>query len=116
MTPIDFDGRFSRWLRGFLEENQDSFTDISQVEQLMPQLYERFVTTPADWLDGLAPEHYFDGQSPEALVAWISRYELEEVPVPELLLDTIAREGIRARDTLIALMSDPMAPLPSRKM
>lgn len=114
MTPIDFDGKFSRWLRGFLEENQDSFTDISQVEQLMPQLYERFAATPADWLSGLAPEHYFDGQSPDNLVAWISRYEREGVPVPELLLDAIVREGGRARDALIALMSDPQAPLPAR--
>ena len=114
MTPIDFDRRFSHWLRGFLEENQDSFTDVNQVEQLMPQLYYRFVTTPADWLSGQAPEHYFDGQSPEDLVAWISRYELEEVPVPELLLDAIIQEGNRARDALITLMADPSAPLAPR--
>ncbi len=114
MTPIDFDGRFSRWLRGFLEENQDSFTDVSQVEALLPQLYERFVTTPADWLSGLAPESYFEGQSPEALVAWILRYEAEEVPVPELLLDVIARQGKQAREALIALIGNEGAPLSAR--
>lgn len=29
MTPIDFDAQFSRWLRAFLEEHQDSFTDVA---------------------------------------------------------------------------------------
>ena len=71
MTPIDFDGQFSRWLRGFLEENQDRFEDIGQLETMMPQLYERFVQTPADWLSGLAPERYFDGQSADSLVTMI---------------------------------------------
>lgn len=114
MTPIDFDGRFSRWLREFLEENQDRFSDVAQVEALMPQLYDRFVTTPADWLEGQAPEHYFEGQSAHALVAWITRYEAEGVQVPELLLDTIAREGDRARDALIGLITDLLAPHAAR--
>ncbi len=116
MTPIDFDARFSRWLRDFLEENQDSFTDVAQVEALMPELYDRFVTSPADWLSGLAPAHYFDGLSVQALVNWISQYEAEGVPVPELLLDTIAREGARARDALIMLIADPQASIPARMM
>lgn len=114
MTPIDFDAQFSRWLRAFLEEHQDSFTDVAQVEAMMPQLYDRFVTSPADWLSGLAPAHYFEGQSARELVAWIARYEASGVPVPELLLDTIAQQGERARDALIALIADPAASRESR--
>ena len=116
MTPIDFDGQFSRWLRGFLEENQDNFQDINQLEAMMPQLYDQFVKSPADWLSGLAPEHYFEGQNADALVAWIDRYQAEGVQVPELLLDAIAQEGARARDALIALLSDPAAHHEARMM
>jgi len=114
MTPIDFDARFSRWLHDFLEENQSDFTDVAQVEAMMPELYARFVKTPADWLSGQAPERYFDGQSAEALAALIVRYEREGVPVPELLLDTIAEKGARARDALVGLIADAGAPRAAR--
>ncbi|MGI6694842.1 MAG: hypothetical protein ACOX6O_01210 [Christensenellales bacterium] len=116
MTPIDFDGQFSRWLRGFLEENQDRFEDIGQLETMMPQLYERFVQTPADWLSGLAPERYFDGQSADSLVTMIESYLAAEVQVPELLLDAIVDEGARARDALVALIADVAAAHEARLM
>lgn len=116
MTPVDFDGHFSQWLRGFLEENQDSLEDIRQLEAMMPELYERFIKSPADWLEGRAPESYFAGQSPEALVAWLRRYEDEGVQVPELLLDTLAAEGEKARDALVALVGDAAAPQTARMM
>ncbi len=116
MTPIDFDGQFSRWLRGFLEENQDDFEDINQLEAMMPQLYEQFVKSPAEWLSGMAPAHYFDGQSADSLVALIERYQEAGVQVPELLLDAIAAEGAKARDALIALIADASARHEARLM
>lgn len=54
----DFDALFENYLQKWLEENKGKYT-ADELEDMLPQLYEEYVTTPCEEADGLAPEQYY---------------------------------------------------------
>lgn len=117
MNLIDFDSRFTDFLRAWLEENQDHYDDIAQVELLMPELYEQFADAPAAWLEGLSPRQYFEalGQ-PAQLTALMVDYLAQEVPLPDLLPQRLAQLGLAAEDALVDVLLNPAAPQEARML
>lgn len=110
MACIDFDSRFTRFLRVWLDRFQDEYADIEQLEQQMPHLYRLFADSPAPWLDGRTPRNYFEEmQDPGQLVNLIGSYIDEGVPLPDLLLERIAGLGDIAERALIQTMQDTSA-------
>ena len=60
MTIIDFDARFTEVLNKWIEENRHRFRRPEDMEDEVPDVYLRWLNTPADWLEGSAPGEYFD--------------------------------------------------------
>lgn len=107
MTLIDFDARFSQFLRAWLEEHQDECHDLDEVEAMMPTLYEEFAAQPADWLSGLSPRAYFEKmENPRQLLDLMLSYLNGEVPVPDLLLERICDMDLACEDALLYVLYD----------
>lgn len=113
MTIIDFDARFTEVLNKWIEENRHRFRRPEDMEDEVPDVYLRWLNTPADWLEGSAPGEYFDRFSNSAqLCELLCGYIKEGVPVPDPLLDRLAELGDEA--ALMALVKDKTAPCEAR--
>ena len=113
MTIIDFDARFTEVLNKWIEENRHRFRRPEDMEDEVPDVYLRWLNTPADWLEGSAPGEYFDRFSDSAqLCELLCGYLKEGVPVPDPLLDRLAELGDEA--ALMALVKDKTAPCEAR--
>ncbi len=117
MELIDFDGKFSEFLRAWLEEHQEEALDLAEVEQMLPELYEAFLDAPAPWLAGAAPRGYFEGEaSPARLIQRMLDYLRAGVTVPELLLSRLLSLGGPAEAPLVDLLRDAGAPEEARML
>ena len=113
MNIIDFDARFTEVLNKWIEENRHRFRRPEDMEDEVPDVYLRWLNTPADWLEGCTPGEYFDRFSDSAqLCALLCGYIREGVPVPDPLLDQLAELGDEA--ALMALAKDKSAPCEAR--
>lgn len=113
MTIIDFDARFTEVLNKWIEENRHRFRRPEDMEDEVPDVYLRWLNTPADWLEGSAPGEYFDRFSDSAqLCELLCGYVKEGVPAPDPLLDRLAELGDEA--ALMALVKDKTAPCEAR--
>ena len=113
MSIIDFDARFTEVLNKWIEENRHRFRRPEEMEDEVPDVYLRWLNTPADWLEGSAPGEYFDRFSDSAqLCDLLCGYIKEGVPVPDPLLDRLAELGDEA--ALMALVKDKTAPCEAR--
>lgn len=113
MSIIDFDARFTEVLNKWIEENRHRFRRPEEMEDEVPDVYLRWLNTPADWLEGSAPGEYFDRFSDSAqLCGLLCEYIKGGVPVPDPLLDRLADLGDEA--ALMALVKDKSAPCEAR--
>ena len=90
----------------WVKENSEKYKDnMDVIENMMPDVYMEFLQKPADFLDGTAPQDYFE-QFDDAgmLVDWLCQYIHEGVPVPDLLLDRITELGAAAEKSLMELL------------
>ena len=55
MNIIDFDARFTEVLNKWIEENRHRFRRPEDMEDEVPDVYLRWLNTPADWLEGCTP-------------------------------------------------------------
>ena len=60
MQIIDFDAKFSEVLTDWIEKNRSRFRRPDDMENEVPDVYLRWLNTPADWLDGATPGNYFE--------------------------------------------------------
>ena len=91
---LDFDANFTAYLEKWMQMNKNKFKNIEQMEDAMPEVYMRWLNSPAAFLEGVAPSMYFEKFSdPQMLVNWVTEYEAAKVPVPDLLLERIADLG-----------------------
>ena len=71
----------------------------------MPDVYLESLQKPADFLDGVAPQNYFEQfDDADMLVGWLCDYTAQGVPVPDLLLERITSLGESAEKSLLALL------------
>ena len=113
MSIIDFVARFTEVLNKWIEENRHRFRRPEEMEDEVPDVYLRWLNTPADWLEGSAPGEYFDRFSDSAqLCGLLCEYIKGGVPVPDPLLDRLADLGDEA--ALMALVKDKSAPCEAR--
>lgn len=113
MKIIDFDAHFTDVLNDWIEKNQARFKKPDDMEDEVPDVYLRWLNTPADWLDGVAPGAYFDRFSDSAeLCEGLKEYIAQEVPVPDPLLDRLAE--LADDKVLLELSKDKTAPCEAR--
>lgn len=113
MQIIDFDARFTEVLNDWIEKNRSRFRKPDDMEDEVPDVYLRWLNTPADWLDGATPGEYFDQFSDSAeLCETLKQYIAEGVPVPDPLLDRLA--DLADEQVLLDLAKDKAAPCEAR--
>lgn len=113
MQIIDFDARFTEVLNDWIEKNRSRFRKPDDMEDEVPDVYLRWLNTPADWLDGATPGEYFDQFSDSAeLCETLKQYIAEGVPVPDPLLDRLA--DLADEQVLLNLAKDKAAPCEAR--
>ncbi len=105
MKCIDFDKQFERYTRKWMEENAEKYNNnMDVIEAMMPEVYMEFLSAPADWLDGVSPESYFEQyDDARMLIDWMCDYYEQEIPVPDLLLERITALGESAECELLKL-------------
>ena len=61
MKCINFDRAFERYMAEWIKENSEKYKDdMDVIEDMMPDVYLEFLKKPADFLDGVAPQDYFE--------------------------------------------------------
>ena len=63
MNIIDFDARFTEVLNRWIEDNRGRFRRPEDMEDEVPDVYLRWLNTPADWLEGCAPGISLDAET-----------------------------------------------------
>ena len=113
MKIIDFDAKFTEILTDWIEKNRSRFRRPEDMEDEVPDVYLKFLNTPADWLDGKTPGEYFDQfDDSQALCDLVCDYIREGVPVPDPLLDRL--EELADEPTLLKLALNKQAPCEAR--
>ena len=108
--PIDFDARFTKYAETWVREQLKAGKNPDVLEEQMPELYMRFINSPAHWLDGVAPAMYFaKWEDPQELIDMLRAYEEADVAVPDLLLERITDLGDKSIAPLTALAADENA-------
>ncbi len=87
---IDSDKLFEKYLKSWLERHKGEYT-ADETEEMIPELYEKWVTTPSAETDGVTPEEYFARiTDPDALIAEFIKTNRGDDNPCSLLLDRIA--------------------------
>ena len=107
MKCINFDRAFERYMAEWIKENSEKYKDdMDVIEDMMPDVYLEFLKKPADFLDGIAPQNYFEQfDNADMLVNWLCDYIAQGVPVPDLLLERVTALGDPAEKSLLALVA-----------
>lgn len=107
MKCINFDRAFERYMAEWIKENSEKYKDdMDVIEDMMPDVYLEFLKKPADFLDGVAPQDYFEQfDNADMLVNWLCDYIAQGVPVPDLLLERVTALGNLAEKSLLALIT-----------
>ena len=107
MTCINIDRAFERYMAEWIKENSEKYKDdMDVIEDMMPDVYLEFLKKPADFLDGVAPQDYFEQfDNADMLVSWLCDYIAQGVPVPDLLLERVTALGNPAEKSLLALVA-----------
>lgn len=107
MKCINFDRAFERYMAEWIKENSEKYKDdMDVIEDMMPDVYLEFLKKPADFLDGVAPQDYFEQfDNADMLVNWLCDYIAQGVLVPDLLLERVTALGNPAEKSLLALVA-----------
>ena len=107
MKCINFDRAFERYMAEWMKESSEKYKDdMDVIEDMMPDVYLEFLKKPADFLDGVAPQDYFEQfDNADMLVNWLCDYIAQGVPVPDLLLERVTALGNPAEKSLLALIT-----------
>ena len=107
MKCVNFDRAFERYMAEWIKENSEKYKDdMDVIEDMMPDVYLEFLKKPADFLDGVAPQDYFEQfDNADMLVKWLCDYIAQGVPVPDLLLERVTALGNPAEKSLLALVA-----------
>ena len=107
MQLIDFDSRFADYLRVWVDAHEDEFETADDMEERVPDVYQAFLDTPAEWLEGVKPGEYFDRfYSADELVRLLNLYIDRHVSVPDMLMNRLVELGHDAEEALMALLDD----------
>lgn len=115
MKCIDFDKAFSLFAMRWFKEHSKEYKNYDAMEAAMPEVYDRFLDTPADFLAGAKPGEYFrQWDDAKALIDWMEDYFKQKVPVPDMLLNRITELGEPAEKRLYALLQKERTPQEAR--
>lgn len=113
MELIDFDAKFTEVLNDWIEKNRARFNRPEDMENEVPEVYLRWLNTPAGWLDGATPGTYYDRfDDADALCRLLCNYIREGIPAPDPLLNRL--EELADEQALLKLALNKEAPCEAR--
>ena len=112
MECVNFDEQFQAYASEWVRQHAAEFgNNADRMEDEMPALYERWLNTPADFLDGACPATFFERYDDASYLRdYLLAYCRQDVPVPDLLLDRLVALGDDAQRALLHLLFDEAAP------
>lgn len=115
MKCIDFDKAFSMFAMKWLKEHAKEYKNYDQMEAAMPDIYDSFLDTPADFLGNVRPGEYFlQWDDAKLLIDWMEDYIKQHIPVPDMLLNRIVQLGESAQQRLMNLLRKERTPEEAR--
>ena len=106
MKCIDFDKKFEYVVTEWVKKHAKEYRNYDEMEAHIPEVYDTFLDTPADWLSGVKPGEYFEQfDNAKQLVNWLEDYEKQRVPVPDMLMNRIADLGKQSEEPLMNLLT-----------
>lgn len=115
MKCIDFDKAFSLFAMQWFKEHSKDYKNYDEMEAALPDVYEQFLDTPADFLAHFKPGEYFEQwDDAKVLIDWMEDYFKQRVPVPDMLLNRISALGAPAEKRLYALLQKERMPQEAR--
>lgn len=111
MRCINFDKEFQRFMAAYVKEHGKEYKNYDAIEAALPEIYEQFLDTPANWLGNAKPGEYFrQYDQPRQLVNWMEDYLKQRIPVPDMLMNRISELGKDAEESLMNLLRKERAP------
>lgn len=91
MQLIDFDSLFQEKLGSYIQKHKGEFTE-GEWEDKIVELYQQFIEMPLESIQN-SPREYFRQKGTTELVALLKAYVTENIVVPDVLLDALAKTG-----------------------
>lgn len=101
---IDVDGLFDSYISDYVYSNVGKATP-EEIENKIPELYEKFGDEKNDALDGKTPNTYYTEASATELVETLKKHIETEVPVSDYLCEAL-RDGDSEDELVKALAED----------
>ena len=87
---VDYDKNFTQYLEKWVTDNMNNYKNSDDMEMDMPNVYTKWLNTPASWLNNKTPGSYFKQfDDAHALVKLLLRYISTGTGIPEPLMDRI---------------------------
>ena len=88
---IDMDKLFDDYISDFVHQNIGKI-NAEEIENSIPQLYEKFGREKLSDLGNKSPEEFYKGYSPEELLEFLKAHLDKKVPVSDFLCETIQND------------------------
>ena len=111
MKCIDFDKAFSMYAMKYFREHAKEYKNYDAMEAAMPDVYARFLDTPADFLANLKECRAKRGNIDISLVQSLMRErqtarQIKDFAASDQLRDRLAAMGVEVRDTPLGAVWD----------
>ena len=104
---IDFDAKFGQYAEGWIAANRSKYKNMDLLEEQIPEVYLRWLNTPADWLEGKTPGDWFQQYNDaNELVELMRAYNAEKISLPDPLLERMTNLGEDAVAPLMQLVRE----------
>ncbi len=104
---IDFDAQFGLYVEKWIAANRHRFKNMDLLEEEVPEVYLRWLNTPADWLQGRTPGEWFNQyDNAEELVDLMRAYQKQRISLPDPLLERVTDMGEDAVAPLMQLVRE----------
>ncbi len=102
----DYDAQFRRDLQQWMRKHRGDYANMDEMEQAMPDMYAEWLETPAKWMNGEKPGHYFENFTDgETLIRGMLRYLVSGLGMPEPLMDRIVDLSEETEDRLLSILN-----------
>ncbi len=104
---IDFDAKFGAYAESWIAANRTKYKNMDLLEEQIPEVYLRWLNTPADWLQGKTPGEWFSQYDDANELAGLMRaYNQEKINLPDPLLERMTDLGEEAVAPLMELVKE----------
>ena len=99
---IDIDSLFDKYISDFVYKNIGKI-EPDEIENKIPELYEKFGVEKLEELDGKSPEEFYKGYSGEQLVECLKNHIQQGVEISDFLCETITENANNEHSLIKAL-------------